>query len=329
MALITQNPSVDLLADHFRSKGYEFEKLILGNRGFTRFISPTGKSWLTQDAFISYPFLHETSHKIAGRKDLAYELCAKCDVSAPWTVSVNLHTPTEVLQECLSKGKVIVKPRSASLSRGVTLNIRNLEELQYAIRVALAFADVALVQQQITGEEVRFVVLNGRVKAAILRKTPYVTGDGQSTLRELVAAENDQRKTLTMKYLSYPELTDEIIDFSRVNLDEVPNAGQTVELGRGTMIKTGASIFNVIDEIHPDYVAIAEKLAHALGAGFVVVDIMIQDLRQPQTRDNYAFIEFNTAPVLKLFYSCRDGKHYDVLPELGAMIHASLQEAER
>ena len=60
----------------------------------------------------------------------------------------------------------------------------------------------------------------------------------------------------------------------------------------------------------------------------MVVDIMIQNLRQPHTKNNYAFIEFNTAPVLKLFYSCRDGKHYDVLPELAAMIDASLQGAQ-
>jgi cyanophycin synthetase len=326
VALITQNPTVDLLKDYFRSRGYKFEQMVLSGSSYTRFISPAGRSWLTQDAYISYPFTHATARRISGRKNLAYELCKLCNVTAPWTVIVDSSTPIEELERYLTKGPLVVKPRRASLSRGLTLNVQTLEDLRRAIEKALSYGDLALVQQQIKGEEVRFVVLDGKVKAAILRQTPSVIGDGHSTIRELLDIENDQRKNLKMKYLSYPQLTDEIIDFSHVNMEEIPAASQTVELGRGTMIKTGASIFNVIDEIHPDYVATAEKLAHALGAGFVVVDIMIHNLRQPQTKDNYAFIEFNTAPVLKLFYSCRDGKHYDVLPKLGAMIDESLQE---
>jgi uncharacterized protein (DUF1330 family) len=69
---------------------------------------------------------------------------------------------------------------------------------------------------------------------------------------------------------------------------------------------------------------VVENLVQTLGARFVVVDMMLQDYTKPKTAANYAFIEFNTAPVLKLFYSCRDGKQYDVVAELAAMIDTSL-----
>jgi hypothetical protein len=52
--------------------------------------------------------------------------------------------------------------------------------------------------------------------------------------------------------------------------------------------------------------------------------MMIHDHTKPQTEDNYTFIEFNTAPVLKMFYSCRDGNHYDILGDLVPMINATL-----
>jgi uncharacterized protein (DUF1330 family) len=95
------------------------------------------------------------------------------------------------------------------------------------------------------------------------------------------------------------------------------------------MIRTGASIYNVIQTVHPSYLQTVENLAQKLGANFIVVDMILRDYTQEQSANNYAFIEFNTTPVLKLFYSCRDGQHYDVVEELADMIDGTLHGVDK
>jgi D-alanine-D-alanine ligase-like ATP-grasp enzyme len=326
VALITANPSVDLLNSFLQKLGYTSEKLQLGASSYTRFTAPNGATWLTQDAHVSYPFSSAACKKISNEKDLAYEFCEQHGVCVPRTKKVYGPIGDEALAAFLGTGPVVVKPNSSSLSWGVTLNIRDEYTLKHAVIDALSFSRVALVQQQIKGEEIRFTVLGGKVKAALLRQTPRVTGDGIATVGELLRAENEVRSQLKMPYVTYPILDERLINMDDLDMNRVPAEGEVVELGRGTMVKTGASIYNIVDDIHTSYIDVAEKAATALGARFVVVDIMIQDYTVPKTDDNYAFIEFNSAPVLKLFYSCRDGKQYDIISELGPMIDRALRE---
>jgi D-alanine-D-alanine ligase-like ATP-grasp enzyme len=325
MALVTLNPTVELLEARLAEHGFSVEKFELKERSYTRFVSPSGRVWLTQDAHVSYPFLNATIDKISRDKSLGYDFAAMHEVIVPQTHQVDAQTSDIELETYLKDSPLVVKPLDASLSRGVSLNVRDLKSLKTGIESALQFSDTVLVQQQIEGDELRFVVVGGKVRAALLRQTARVTGDGTQTMGQLIAAENKARKQLTMPYVSYPQLTQDIIDLQAMDLDEVPAKGEVRELGRGTMIKTGASIYNVLKTVDDSYIDIAEKLTKALGAEFVVVDVMIKDYTVPAMTDNYAFIEFNTAPVLKLFYSCRDDEHFDVLEYLAPMIAQSLE----
>jgi cyanophycin synthetase len=164
------------------------------------------------------------------------------------------------------------------------------------------------------------VVVDGKVKAAILRQTPQLVGDGTSTIAELLENENAARRQLRMQYVSYQPLDSELITQAGKQSTEILPKGEVLTLGLGTMIRTGASVYNVLSEVHPSYIRTAENLAENLGSRFIVVDIMIHDYTKPQSDTNYAFIEFNTAPVFKLFYSCRDGNHYDILSDIVPML---------
>lgn len=326
--LITPNPSIDILRTALEKKGYSFERFELSHHTFARFTAPNGSAWLTLGAHIGYPFISKAVAKVCDEKNIAYDFCAQEGLRIPRTVEVTGEPSDEYLATLLEAKPLIVKPHSSSLSNGLTLHIETVAQLREAIQTALRFSAVALVQEQVDGEEIRFTVVNGKVKAALLRQKPRLVGDGSATLEELLQRENAERAALKMQYVTYPQLSADLVTDTGHQLGDVLKKGETLELSRSTMIRTGASVYNVLADVDKSYIQLVENLVAKLGTRFVVVDMMLHDYTTPMTEKNYAFIEFNIAPVLKLFYSCRDGKQYDVVSDLVKLIDATLTGAK-
>jgi D-alanine-D-alanine ligase-like ATP-grasp enzyme len=134
-----------------------------------------------------------------------------------------------------------------------------------------------------------------------------VVGDGVSTVAQLIERENEARLPLAFTYLRYPQLSEELVgDF--VHSQSVPARGEVVELSKSTMVRGGASLYEVTNTIHPSYCQMAERLVARLNPAFMVVDMMIADYRQPLAQDNYVFVEYNASPSLKLYESVRGGE---------------------
>ncbi len=286
---------------------------------------PDGMKWKTRAANITYPFNDQRVKDISIDKGRAYKLVEKLGFPIPYTETVSGDLDDELATRMLSAYPLlIVKPSDSSLSRGLTLNIDTKVKLYKAIKNAQLVSPSVLIQEQVKGEEIRFAVINGRVEAALLRRTARVVGNGVSTIEELIKQENETRKTLKFEYISYPQLDDTIVDQSLLNSQVVPRDKEVIELSHSTMIRGGCSVYNVLDEVDESYKKIVEKIAADISAGFVVVDMFCQKYKTAATRGNYWFIEFNSAPVLKLFYGCRDAKHFDIVTRLADLIDETL-----
>lgn len=322
--------TIDILQSSLQNLGYNLETFLLGpnNKSFTQISHPSRKGMLTLSTNSPlYPFATASARLISNHKPIAHDFAKRRGVSLPDSVYIKSDSVYDEAYALLNTyGFVIAKPANSSVSNGVTLDIDTREKLLDAIDVARQFSDDVIVQQQVFGEEIRFAVLNGKLRAAILRQTAHVIGDGMSDLSMLIEQENHLRQQIQDTAVPYPALTGTLIDMSKFDLDSIPLVGQRVELSRGTMIKSGASMYNVIDAVHESYVEVVEDLAGALGAGFIVVDVILVDYTRAATADNYAFIEFNLTPALPLFYSCRDGKHFRVAEDyLAPMISEAIE----
>ena len=324
---------MSIATDPFAS--YKLFERELAKKGYTTVVvtdfpatvtytSPSGAVWETRAAKFRYPLNSDAVYEIAKRKDQAYDLAERAGYNVPATVRADTATTEELAGMLKKHSKLVVKPVDSLQSRGLTVNVDTPEKLQKALDTARSVSPAVLVQQQVTGEEIRFTVIGGKVRAALLRQTARVTGDGQATVAKLIERENRERATLPPGRIAYPQLHELIIDRALLDSTAVPKQGEVVELSTSTMVREGCSIYDVLPQVHQSYITIAEGLASALGAGFVVVDIFCQDYQVPATRDNYNFIEFNTAPALKLYYACRDGKHFDIAPLLANVIDRSL-----
>jgi D-alanine-D-alanine ligase-like ATP-grasp enzyme len=318
--------SIEIINKFLFEKGYGHEEITLAGKRFIQIKKDGQVLWTADYTDPLYPFITSSARLISKHKDMAYDFVQMNGITIPKTAAVQ---SSEYLEPALSIleefGSVIVKPKQGSGSKGLYLNIKDEDHLRQAIEASLKFYKTVLVQQQLLGEEVRFAVANGKVQGVLLRQKPYVTGDGVSTVADLIEEENRKRLTITDTLVPYPQLDETLVDSSLLYSDKVLTKGERQELNKNTMIRGGASMFNITNEIHPGYKKLAEKAA-AFGGGFIVVDMMIQDEKAPPTPDNYGFIEFNLVPALSLFYSCRDGKHLSIVEDyLGPMIMKAMQ----
>lgn len=330
--IVQEDPyaSIYLIRERLIKLGYTVDEIILDEKYYYRFTAPNGRSWTVLAHQIGYPFPTLSASSLSRSKARANQLAELASVPTPDTVVVERGSSTDEAQKLLNiHDSLIVKPLDSSLARGLTLDIQDDIALENALLRAYEYSETALVQEQVFGEEIRFAVIGGKVRAALLRRTARVVGDGVLTVAELIQRENESRSQLDMPYVAYPQLDEAIINIRHLSDQTVLSAGEIRELSRGTMIKTGASIYNVLDEVHPSYIDDIERLAGMLGYGFVVVDMFMSEFTEPQRSGNHWFIEFNTSPVLKLFYSCRDGKMYDVLSDLVPMIDQAVGGTSR
>ena len=308
-----------LFARELVKRGYEVSTDIVNRKRFATYSAPNGEVWHTFASNITYPFANREAKIVSIQKEKAYKLVESLGVAIPFTRYIEdggSIEPAEADELLKTYKKLIVKPSNSSLSKGLTLNITTTEELYSAIDYARSISNGVIVQEQVEGEEVRFAIVKGKAVAALLRRTARVIGDGTSTVAELIEAENAERRKLVFEHVTYPQLTSRIISESFFSDQRVLAQGEILELNRSTMIKGGCSVYNILKRIHPEYVRLAEKLAHGLESSFVAVDIFIRDLAVAPKAGNHWFIEFNTSPVLKLFYGCRDGAMVDIVPML-------------
>lgn len=296
-------PSVTL-KDELLSRGYTLSRQRL-DRQYTHFYTPTGKRVLTKGAFYDYPFMTQFAKTVSKDKTLSYDFAEQHGVTIPATIQTDDRQKAGQFLE-LHK-RVVVKPADLGGGRGLTVDVTDQATLDRAIQAATSVSAQPLIQQQFIGQEIRVTVIEGVASSAILRQTARVTGDDVRTVQQLIEAENEQRSTLDFPLITYPLLAPSNIPVDLMESQTVPMSGEVVELNRSTMIRGGASFYEVLDDVDVSYLRIAEKLADALNPAMVVVDLMVEDFTRPATETNYIFLEFNTAPNLEIYSALRGG----------------------
>lgn len=320
--------SYKLLGIELSKRGYVFETAYEDDKLHASYTTPNGKVWKTRAAKLRYPFTSQQAYDLFEDKAASYDFVAKNGSPIPFTQLLSIDESLDAQQGAVLIERyvpLVVKPNDSLQSKGLTLNIQTSEELLRAVADAREVRGKGvLIQQQVSGEEIRFVVRKGKVIAALLRQTPRVVGDGSRTVKQLIEAENEARKELIFPYISYPQLHDGIIPAEQFENEHTLKVGEVVEFSRATMIRNGCSVYEILDKVHPSYIQEIETYAGDLDTKLFVADYLIGDYTQPATSNNHWFLEFNSTPSLRLCYGCRDGKMLDILPIIADLVDETL-----
>ena len=225
--------------------------------------------------------------------------------------------------------QIVVKPKSTNFGLGISIfqEPASLEAYRKALEIAFSEDAAVLVEEFISGTEYRFFVLDGQCEAVLLRVAANVVGDGQHTVRELVAIKNDNplrgrdhRSPLEIIELGDIELL--MLDQQGYGPDDILPPGVKVDLRRNSNISTGGDSIDVTDSMHSSYKELAADMARAMGAWACGVDLIIPDSSAISTKENpnCTCIELNFNPSMYMHTYCAEGPGQSITPKILAKL---------
>ena len=234
---------------------------------------------------------------IAQDKDFTKRLLASCGVPVPeGQVVKNTDEAWEVAQDI--GFPVTVKPSDGNHARGVTLELSKEADIKAAFALAEPEGSEVIVEKFIDGIEHRLLVVGGKVVAATKGETVSVHGNGQATLRELVAVLNqDPRRGPEQEYpLDWIDVEKGAVQLELkrqgVTPDSVIAKGQSVLLQRN-----GNMAIDCTDDVHPDVAYYAQLAAKIVGLDIAGMDMIVKDVSQP-LQGQGVILEVNAGPGL-------------------------------
>jgi len=227
-------------------------------------------------------------------------------------------------------GAAIAKPILGSRSRHTVIHITTDQELLHAFHVAQEISPWVIVEEELVGMVYRATVIGGKVVGVLRREPPHVTGDGTSTVKQLIIEEN--KNPLRHGPIFHPLLMDleAKSELKRQGLtwDSVPARGQMVALNQKVGRGEGASNADVTDETHPENIKLFEKIGKvALADPLVGIDFIINDIAKPWNEQKACgVIECNAMPFIDLHHYPLTGKPRDAA---GALWDIVFPEAKK
>ena len=200
-------------------------------------------------------------------------------------------------REFLSRhGRVVVKPAEGEQGRGVSVDVREPDELAAAIEEARAFHPRVLLEAFHEGEDLRVIVIDFRVVAAAVRRPAQVTGTGSHDVRTLIEKQSRRRRAATGGESRIPldEETRRCVGRQGYDLDDVLPEGAVLEVRRTANLHTGGTLHDVTDELSPTLREVAEKAARLLDVPVAGMDLIVPD----PAGEEYVVIEANERPGL-------------------------------
>jgi len=207
---------------------------------------------------------------------------------------------------------LVIKPINGNHGRGITANLDNWKDTLEAFHAAKEVSRSVIVERFISGDDYRLLVIDYKLVAAAKRTPAGVTGDGKSTILELIDKVNaDPRrgygheKVLTQ--ITVNEMTENILEQAGRSIDTVLPDGEWMALKDTANLSTGGTSTDVTDIVHPHNVFTAERIARLIGLDICGIDIMTTDISSPLHETGGAILEVNAGPGFRMHLAPSEG----------------------
>ncbi|TQK11430.1 cyanophycin synthetase [Herbaspirillum sp. SJZ107] len=202
-------------------------------------------------------------------------------------------------------GSVTIKPLDGNQGKGVTTAVSTPEEVERAFAFAQNYGRHVIVEEFLRGRDYRVLVTGRKVAAASWRRPPHVTGDGVSSVRALVEAENrnparGEGHTNILTRIPLDELAADTLAKQGYTLDSVPPQGVSVDLRGNANLSTGGTAEDVTDLLPEETRDICIRAARTIGLDVAGIDIVCEDIAQPLREQRGGIIEVNAAPGIRM-----------------------------
>ncbi len=228
------------------------------------------------------------------------------DAAIPVAKGVCISNPDDLEDAVRNVGfPLVFKPLDGNHGKGASINVKTLEEAVAAFEHAKKYSRKIIIEKFITGFDFRILVINNRFIAAALREPAHVTGDGKSTIQQLIDKENlDPRRGYghenVLTEISIDRETMEQLAKKEYTLDTVLKKHELCYLKGTANLSTGGTSTDITDIVHPHNIFICERISRVIGLDICGIDIMASNLSEPLETTGGVVLEVNAAPGFRM-----------------------------
>lgn len=313
-------PSTQAIVDEAKERGIPFKRL--NNSSFVQLGQGINQKK------IRATITSTTSHmgvEIACDKNETKRLLTSAYIPTP---ASELISGEEELENTIAEigFPLVIKPINGNHGRGITINIQTLAQAREAFALAKEISEDVLIEKYIEGCDFRFLVINFKLVAVSKRTPACVTGNGRSTIQQLIDETNcdpdrgeGHEKVLTK--ITVDKITNDILAQKNYTLETIPAEGELVLLKDTANISTGGTATDVTHLVHPANVFMAERIAKLLNMDICGIDIMTKSIDVPLTNENGGVLEVNACPGFRMHLFPSKGQPRNVAAHVVDMLY--------
>lgn len=252
----------------------------------------------------------------ASDKELTIKLLRDVGIPTP------LHTLVRSADEAVAAAErlgfpLVTKPLDVSHGRGISLNLKSLDEVRRGYAIASEYTRSVLVETFLSGKDYRVLVINHEVVAVAERVPAHVIGNGQHTIQELIDLVNSDprrgfghEKVLTKIKIGHQAET--LLAIAGYTLDSVLAADERFFLASTANLSTGGTAIDRTTEIDYETREIARRAAMVIGLDVAGIDIVTPDISKPLREVGGGIVEVNAGPGFRMHLQPSEGQPRNV-----------------
>ncbi len=252
-------------------------------------------------------------------KEQAREMFAKHNVPhARGKIFINPFTAKRFAEE--HGYPLVIKPNVSGFSRGSHFPINNDKELWKAALMVKVWWPSSVVEQYLLGANYRVLATQDEIVSVIRRYPPFIDGDGENTIGDLIDQENAVRQEMQLHPTIYPikqspaiarYLAKQSLSFS-----SVPGKNERVYLFNRVALAPGGIVETIDQNNIPDVnKALFKSIVKQFDASLFGIDVIFEHgIEQAYTDQKCIFLEVNSRPYTRMHEKPRLGGVDDLAP---------------
>ena len=214
------------------------------------------------------------------------------NIPVPRNVIINKYNKDKYLNNDVKiEFPVVLKQTEGSQGLDVYPYVTNRIQFNNILSKLLSKYDNVLLEELIEGNSYRVIVFNNKVVDVIQEIEPYIIGDGERTVKELIDIRNLNRQKPTTC------IDTVLIKEQGYELDDIVNNGDKLIITKIINSTNGTDLKRIdIDSIPIENINLFIEATKSLNLELSGIDFIIKDITVPYTINGGAIIEVNRNP---------------------------------
>ncbi|MUL35591.1 cyanophycin synthetase [Gloeocapsopsis dulcis] len=246
--------------------------------------------------------------ELACDKEGTKRILADAGVPVPRGTVINYFDELESAIADVGGYPIVIKPLDGNHGRGITIDIRNWDEAEAAYDAARDVSRSIIIERYYTGRDHRVLVVDGKVVAVAERIPAHVVGDGVSTIEELIEQTNrdpnrGEGHDNVLTRIELDRTSYQLLERQGYTVDTVPPKDEICYLRATANLSTGGIAVDRTDDIHPENLWLAQRVAKIIGLDIAGIDIVTENITRPLREVDGVIVEVNAAPGFRMHVS--------------------------